>query len=65
MSIDVGLLLGVGFVPPARGWSRILLGFGSIALTTGRSVSGVFFEGFHLWTGFGLPAYYLAFTIFS
>ena len=64
-SIDVGLLLGVGFVPPARGWSRILPRVGSVALTMGRSVSGVFFEGFHLWTGSGPPAYYLAFTIFS
>ena len=36
----------LGFDP-----SRILFGVGSVPPTVGQSVSGIFFEGFRLWTG--------------
>ena len=66
MDVDPSkILLGVGSVPPIAGWSRILLGVRSIPLTTGRSISRFFSEGFLLWIGFGPPACYRFFTIFS
>ena len=44
-----GILPRVGSVPPTVGWST----------------SGIFSEGFHLWTGSGPLVYCRAFTIFS
>ena len=60
-----GILLRVGSVPSTTGRSRILLGFRSFPLTTGQSISGIFSEGFRLWTGFGPLACHCVFTIFS
>ena len=62
---DVRLLLRVGSIPSTRGWSEILPGVGSVPLTTGRSISGVFFEGFRCGFRSGLPSYYCTFIIFS
>ena len=45
--------------------SGILLRVGSFPPTTGRSVSGIFFEGLYLWTGSGPLTYCRVFTIFS
>ena len=58
------ILLRVGSIPLTMDQSWILLGVRSIIPTTGRSVLGVFFEGFRLWTGSGPPAYCRIFTIF-
>ena len=64
-STDMKLLLGVGSVPLTMSQSGILPEVGSVPPTMGRSVFGVFFKGFCLWTGSAPPAYYRAFTIFS
>ena len=43
----------------------ILLGVGSVPLTVSQSISGIFHEGFHLWTGSGPSVCCCVFTIFS
>ena len=45
-STNVGLLFGVESVPPTMSGSEILPEVGYVPLTTGQSVSRVFFEGF-------------------
>ena len=52
--MDVGLLLGVQSVPLIIG-SGILLEVGYVSPIMGRSISGVFFEGFRFGTGSGPP----------
>ena len=54
----------VWFVSPTTSQSRIILRVRSVPLTTGQIISGIFSEGFHLWTGSGPPACHLVFTIF-
>ena len=63
--INMGFFLGVGSVPLTMSQSVILPGVEFVPPTTGRSISGVFFEGFRLWTGSAPLAFYNAFTIFS
>ena len=58
------ILHGVGSIPLTIGQSRILLKVRSVPPTTGRSVSGIFSEGFRLWIGSGPPACCLVFIIF-
>ena len=59
------IFLEVGSVPPTMSRSRLLPGVRSVPPTTGRSISGVFFEGFRLWTGSSPPTCYCTFTSFS
>ena len=64
-SMDVGLFFRVRSVPSAMGQSGILPEVGSVPPTRGQSVSGVFFEGFCLWSRFGPPSCCRTFAIFS